>query len=184
MSPSSVSPVLSTVLTVHFESTYPETIVSADDLSVVLISKDESSITRQLFVLSVDNSTKSLQIKFPRVDIGFYYLNLVGAKVKRIDPEPLELEVTGYVDSISQLTGPSLGGTLVTIDGSDELPFSKKVVLDKPLSLLVATAKLPQLMVLTIIVVKTTEILLTLMAATANKSRVKNDKRSRKSWPR
>ena len=67
--------------------------------------------------MSVDDSTKSLQIKFPGADSGFYFLKLVGTGVGRIDPEPLVLEVTGCVDSISPLTGSSLGGTLVTIDG-------------------------------------------------------------------
>ena len=117
MSPNSVSPVLATVLTVTLESTYPETLVSADDFSAILVSKDDPSITRKLFVMSVDDSTKSLQIKFPGADSGFYFLKLVGTGVGRIDPEPLVLEVTGCVDSISPLTGSSLGGTLVTIDG-------------------------------------------------------------------
>ena len=81
VSPNSASPVLATVLTVTLESTYPEMLVSADDFSAVLISKDDPSITRQLFVMSVNDSTKSLQIKFLAADSGFYYRIFVGAGI-------------------------------------------------------------------------------------------------------
>lgn len=45
--------------------------------------------------MSVDDSTKSLQIKFPGAVSGNYNIFLVGAGVGRIDKEPLALTVTG-----------------------------------------------------------------------------------------
>ena len=57
----------------------------------------------------------------------------------------------------------------------DELPFSIRVVIDKLIPLMVAMAKLPQLMALIFIVVKAMMLLLTLMVAIANKSRARND---------
>ena len=117
VSPNSISPVLSTILTVTLESTYPETLVSTSDFSAVLVSSDDPTITRPLFVMSVDDATKTLTIKFPGAESGNYNIMLVGTGVGRIDKEPLILSVTAQVTGISPLTGSYLGGTLVTIDG-------------------------------------------------------------------
>ena len=67
--------------------------------------------------MSVDDSNKSLQIKFPGADSGMYFIFLVGNGVGRIDKTPLELTVTGAVNSISHSSGSYLGGTLITIGG-------------------------------------------------------------------
>ena len=117
MSPNSVSPVLASVLTVTLESTYPETLNSRDDFTAVLVSRDDPEFTRPLYVMSVDDSTKSLRIKFPGADSGNYNIFLVGEGVGRIDKEPLALTVTSQVTGISPLTGSVHGGTLVTIQG-------------------------------------------------------------------
>ena len=107
------------MLTVTLEATYPETLVSAEDFSATLISQEDPTITRELYVMSVDDATKSLQIKFPGADSGMYNLFLVGKGVGRIDKEPLELEVSACVEDISNLRGSYLGGTLLTIDGEN-----------------------------------------------------------------
>lgn len=112
-----MSPVLASVLTVTLESTYPEILNSRDEFTAILISRDDPDFTRPLFVMSVDDSNKSLQIKFPGADSGNYNIFLVGEGVGRIDKEPLALTVTSQVTSISPLTGSVLGGTMVTIQG-------------------------------------------------------------------
>lgn len=101
VSPNSVNPVISSVLTVTLESTYPETLNSRDDFTATLISRDDPEFTRPLYVMSVDDSTKSLQIKFPGADSGNYNIFLVGEGVGRIDKEPLALTVTSEVHSIT-----------------------------------------------------------------------------------
>lgn len=117
MSPNSVSPVLASVLTVSLEATYPETLVAASDFEASLISRDDPSIVRPLYVMSVDDSTKSLRIKFPGAESGNYNIMLNGVGVGRIDKDPLALTVTGQVSGISPSSGSYLGGTLMTIDG-------------------------------------------------------------------
>ena len=71
VSPTSVSPVLATTLTVTLESTYPHTLVAAD-FKAQLISTTDDSITRPLYIMSVDDSAKSVDIKFPGADSRLY----------------------------------------------------------------------------------------------------------------
>ena len=73
VSPTSVSPVLATVLTVTLESDYPEEMV-VDDFKAKLVSTTDKSITRPLYVMDVDDSTKTLTIKFPGADSGNYFV--------------------------------------------------------------------------------------------------------------
>ena len=117
VTPNSVSPVLATILTVKLELTYPVTLESPSDFQAYLISKDDPNITKPLFVMKVDDATKTLKIKFPGADSGNYNIQLIGKDVGRIDKEPLALKVCGEVTGISPLTGSYLGGTLVTITG-------------------------------------------------------------------
>ena len=97
------------------ESTYPETLSSPDEFTATLISQEDPTFTRELYVMSVDDSAKLLEIKFPGAESGMYYIFLVGNGVGRIDKTPLELEVTSQVDYISHSRGSYLGGTLITI---------------------------------------------------------------------
>ena len=94
ITPSSVSPVLATNLTVTLDSGYPETLQAAD-FTARLIDATNSTNTRALYIVSVDDSTKTIKIKFPGADSGMYNIFLVGSGVGRIDKTPLELEVTG-----------------------------------------------------------------------------------------
>ena len=73
MSPTSVSPVLATVLTISLEDTYPHTLAVAD-FHAQLVSTTDSSVTRPLYTMDVDDSTKSLSIKFPGADSGVYHV--------------------------------------------------------------------------------------------------------------
>lgn len=117
VSPNHVSPVLSQVLTINLESTYPMTLNSADEFSATLTSQEDPDFVRTLYVMSVNDADKSLQIKFPGADSGMYNIMLIGEGVGRIDKDPLELTVGSQVTGISPVQGSVLGGTLVTIDG-------------------------------------------------------------------
>jgi hypothetical protein len=117
VSPNSLNPVLAAVLTVNLESTYPVTLNSPDEFSATLLSADDPEFSRPLYVMSVNDADKSLQIKFPGADSGNYHIFLVGEGVGRIDKTPLALTVGSQVTGISPLAGSRLGGTLVTIDG-------------------------------------------------------------------
>lgn len=66
-------------------------------------------------MISVDDSDKTLKIKFPGAPSGIYNIQLTGDGVGRIDEEPLVLTVEGVVTNISPLSGSMFGGTLLTI---------------------------------------------------------------------
>jgi hypothetical protein len=71
ISPSSVSPVAITNITVSLETTYPETLAVAD-FTATLIDSTNSTNTRPLYIVSVDDSTKSIIVKFNGADPGNY----------------------------------------------------------------------------------------------------------------
>ena len=73
ISPTSVSPVLAVELTVTLESTYPE-VLEAEDFTAVLVDQTDVSITRPLYIMSVDDTDKTIKIKFPGADSGNYYV--------------------------------------------------------------------------------------------------------------
>lgn len=72
VTPNSVSPVLATILTVTLEPTYPVTLESPSDFQAYLVSRDDPKFTRPLYVMKVDDATKTLKIKFPGADSGNY----------------------------------------------------------------------------------------------------------------
>jgi len=117
ISPSSVSPVLSSVLTVTLESGYPGDMSKKENFEAKLIKDGDPTVTRPLYVKSIDAATKTIKIKFPGAESGIYYIALEGKGVGRIDQTPLKLTVEGRVTGVSPLTGSYLGGTLITIDG-------------------------------------------------------------------
>lgn len=84
VAPNSVSPVLSTELTVTLEATYPFPLV-ASDFTVRLVGKTNSTIVRPLYVVSVDDSAKSIKIKYPGAESGFYYVQVESKQIGRID---------------------------------------------------------------------------------------------------
>lgn len=67
--------------------------------------------------MDVDDSTKTVSIKFPGADSGIYYVQISSTQVGRIDQNPLVLTVEGRITSFSPASGSALGGTLITIDG-------------------------------------------------------------------
>lgn len=69
--------------------------------------------------MSVDDSTKTIQIKFPGADSGSYYVQVHSATIGRIDKTPLAIEIISKITGISPMVGSTLGGTLLTIDGEN-----------------------------------------------------------------
>lgn len=72
VTPSSVSPVLKTDLTVTVQSTFPGAMNSAADFSAILVKKDDPTVTLPLYVVSVDGPNKTLKVKFPGAPSGVY----------------------------------------------------------------------------------------------------------------
>ena len=113
--PSSVSPVLRTELTVFLN--YPDTMV-AEDFTAVLFSNDDEEFERNLYVMSADDSQKTLTIKFPGAPSGSYYLVISSVSYGRLESD-FQLDVHGTVHSVTPLSGSKYGGALVTITGEN-----------------------------------------------------------------
>lgn len=75
LSPSSASPVLRTELTIQLDMSYPETL-NATDFTCILHSQEDVNYTRSLYIMSVDDSAKTVTVKFPGAPSGEYYLVL------------------------------------------------------------------------------------------------------------
>ena len=67
--------------------------------------------------MSVDDSARSIDIKFPGAESGNYYVKIKSIQEGKIDWNSLELTVEGRITSFSPASGSALGGTLITIDG-------------------------------------------------------------------
>ena len=126
-----MSPVLYSELVVTLESTYTGVMTSALDFEATLNGVSNTTISRPLFVKSIDAGAKTVTIAFPGADSGDYQLALEGKGVGRIDKEALNLKVEGVVTGISPLTGSYLGGNKITITGKN---FSTNK-LDNPVKL-------------------------------------------------
>lgn len=127
--PSSVSPVLRTELIVYLDTGYPDVMV-AEDFTAVLYSNDDEDIERDLYIMSADDSQKSLTVKFPGAPSGSYYLVISSENYGRLDSD-FQLDVHGTMHSVTPLSGSKYGGALVTITGEN---FSNEP-LDNPVKI-------------------------------------------------
>ena len=73
--PASVSPVLKSDLTITLPSDYAYPL-NAADFTATLHSESDSSISKQLYVMNVNDSTKTLTIKFPGAASGNYWIQI------------------------------------------------------------------------------------------------------------
>lgn len=123
-----MNPVLQTDLTITLESGYPGSMTETADFTARLEHESDATQNRPLYVKSIDASKKTVVVKFSGAMSGIYYIALEGKGIGRIDQTPLKLTVESKVTAIAPLKGSLLGGTLVTIDGTN---FSKNK-LDNP----------------------------------------------------
>ena len=117
VTPTSVSPVLKTDLTVAIMQTFPGSMSSAADFSAKLVKKDDPTVTLPLYVISVDSAAKTLKIKFPGAPSGVYLIQLTHKTEGRIDKVPLEITTEGKITAISATSGSVLGGQMLDISG-------------------------------------------------------------------
>ena len=71
MSPASVSPVLKSNIDIVLSAEFHDQL-NVDDLSATLIKDDDPTFTKQLYVVSVDQTSTSARIKFPGAWSGEY----------------------------------------------------------------------------------------------------------------
>jgi hypothetical protein len=80
--------VLKTEVVAYLDSSYPETL-NREDFNATLYSNDDEEFERVLYVMSVDDSAKSVTIKFPGAVSGSYYIQLTSAQHGRLDSDSL-----------------------------------------------------------------------------------------------
>lgn len=69
--------------------------------------------------MSVDDSNKSIKVKFPGAESGLYLIKLSSVQHGNIQSDLLTLSVHGTVTGVSPQSGSIYGGTLVTITGEN-----------------------------------------------------------------
>ncbi len=116
LSPNSVSPVLKTTLTITLDSSYPA-VLKVADLKVTLLSDANSTFTKDLYIMSVDDAAKAIKVKFGGAVSGSYHISVWSTQYGKITMDNLALAVGSSITSIVPLIGSMYGGTLVTITG-------------------------------------------------------------------
>jgi hypothetical protein len=118
MTPLSVSPVLKRNIDIRLDANFPHAL-NPDDFEIKFISQSEPSYVRNSKVVAVDDSTKTLTVKFGGAISGQYDVEIVHNIWGRVDTDALTLDVSSQTSSISPLTGSIYGGTLVTLAGTN-----------------------------------------------------------------
>jgi len=118
MSPSSVSPVLKTRVTVTLESDFPHTLTRAD-LSMNVSAVNDTSYIRYLNVISVDDATKSFVAMFGGAYSGQFNVHIRHSAYGLVETAGLVLDVSGNITSYTPTSGSIYGGTLLTITGTN-----------------------------------------------------------------
>lgn len=112
---------MKTTLTINVKNTYPTALV-ASDFTVNLTSNANSSDTKSLYVMSANDTDKTIKVKFGGAKTGLYHLTVSSKQHGRITIDNLNLNVGSNVTSITPLMGSMNGGTLVTINGVNFSP--------------------------------------------------------------
>lgn len=130
ISPSSASPVLKTELTVYLSDAFVD--IEATDFTATLLKDDDPDFKEvELFVMSADQATNSLKIKFNGARSGHYHIGLHHAVEGTVASDELAIHVHSTITSISPTSGSVYGGALVTITGEN---FSNEP-LDNPVKI-------------------------------------------------
>lgn len=118
LTPSSVSPVLKTNVTIQLESDFPYTL-SKDDFTVNATNQTNTTYIRYLKVIDVDDAAKTVVAKFGGAWSGTYVVSVRHAQFGLVKTTDLVLDVSSEVTSISRNTASIYGGTLLTIVGTN-----------------------------------------------------------------
>lgn len=127
-----VSPVLKQPIVLTLKGYSDE--LRAGDISVVLVGN--SGYRRGLFVMSADNVLKTVTLKFNGAPMGVYSFEVYSSSPSRygmLDSTGITLTTSSVVTSVSPSTGSLLGGTVLTITGTN---FSS-TILDQAVTIVI-----------------------------------------------
>jgi len=117
LSPNSVSPVLKSTLQITLDSSDYTIPLLKEDFTATLLSNTNETFAKDLYIMSVDDTAKTLTIKFGGAVSGLYTVQLQSKQYGRLTP--LALTVGTKITNISPTIGSMYGGTLVTITGEN-----------------------------------------------------------------
>jgi hypothetical protein len=118
ITPDSVSPVLKSSITVTLENDFPHTLAK-EDLTMWVTNAANSSIVKQVNVVSVDDSAKTFVAMFGGAESGTFNVGIRHATFGLVGTAGLTLTVGSTVTSVSPMTGSINGGTILTITGTN-----------------------------------------------------------------
>jgi hypothetical protein len=116
--PDSASPVLKTKINITLESTFPYTLAK-EDFSVNATNITNPTYFRQMNVIAVDDSTKTLTCLFGGAWSGQYLISIRHKTFGLLDNVGLGFTVGSNVTSVTPNLGSRYGGTLLTITGKN-----------------------------------------------------------------
>jgi len=138
ISPTSVSPVLRSDLLIQLDDTFTgELAVEHFRAELNLVSEittghwafdyetglfnwiEDEQTAWPLFVKSVDAAAKTVTISFRGASSGIYTVILYSSSLGRLNDQNLQITTESYLTGISPRQGSAVGGTLVTISGSN-----------------------------------------------------------------
>jgi len=118
ISPSSVSPVLKTPITVTLESTFPYAL-KIEDITMHATNNANSTIIKHLRCVSVDDSAKTFVVMFGGAESGVFSITIRHKDFGLVDTSGMTLNVGSTVTAVSPMTGSIYGGTVITITGTN-----------------------------------------------------------------
>ena len=131
ISPSTMSPIAVGTIVVQLDAAaYPATGMAKEDFTVFIEPKEleptqlviNNGGKRQLNVVAVDASLKTITLKYGGAYSGTYRLSIKSEANGSIDTHPLELLVVFQITGFSPKTGSVYGGTKLTITGGPFIP--------------------------------------------------------------
>ena len=140
ISPATMSPIaLGTIVVQLDAATYPSAGMTKEDFTVFIepIELETTQLVinnggrRQLNVIAVDTSLKTITLKYGGAYSGTYSLSITSVANGMIDTHPLELLVVFQITSFSPTTGSLYGGTKLTITGGPFIPGDLRQTLIK-----------------------------------------------------
>lgn len=116
--PPSANPTLKTKINITLEADFAYTLDKAH-FTVNATNISNPSYFRQMNVIAVDDSTKTLTCMFGGAWSGLYQISIRHKEFGLLDTSGLIFTVGSNVTSYSPMTGSNLGGTLLTITGTN-----------------------------------------------------------------
>jgi len=118
LTPSSANPTLKTKINITLESDFPYTL-DKSHFTVNATNISNPTYMRQMNVIAVDDSTKTLTTMFGGAWSGLYQMSIRHKEFGLLDSIGLTLTVGSNVTSVTPLIGSIYGGTKLTITGTN-----------------------------------------------------------------